>query len=353
MGGGGAAARGFGVVVLGHGSRAGGAAAALARTAAKLAERLECPVLPASLQFNRPTLEEACRRLAGEGVARIVVVPYFLFNGNHMRHDIPEELERIRARLPGGELELAEHLGEDDSLVEVLARRVAAASTDGDGAGGAAGSAGTAPREPAAIEAESFAVIDELLAPGDPEDPRYQVVRRVVHTTGDPGMAGRLRFSPGAVAAGLAALADGGRIVCDVNMVAAGVAPTAGRLGIEVLCGIASPEAARLAGQEGITRAAAAMQLLAAGDDQAGGTIVAVGNAPTALFACLELARRGRFTPSLVVGVPVGFVGAAESKEALADSGLEHITIPGRRGGSGIAVAIVNALMNMLGKEGT
>jgi len=221
------------------------------------------------------------------------------------------------------------------------------------------GEAGCAPLGQHPIEAESFGIIDSLLEPADPEDPAYQIVRRIVHTTGDPSMAHSVVISGGAIGAGLAAISVRAGIYCDVNMLASGIRPTAKRLGIDVTCLVADPAVVELARNEGITRGAAAVRLAArgsaasgeAGDAQPGagidGAIVAIGNSPTALFELLRLASEDGVRPALVVGVPVGFVGAAESKEALQESEIPYITIPGNRGGSTIAAAVVNALMRM------
>ncbi|MHB1324957.1 MAG: precorrin-8X methylmutase [Thermoleophilia bacterium] len=342
-----------GVVVIGHGSRAPEALVLLNWVADHLAERLAMPVLAASLQFNKPTLGECCRELATAGARRVVVAPYFLFNGNHLMKDIPEELDRLRLDLPGTEFILADSLGTDDLLVEVLARR-ALAKVDklGDGDSGdtagrngetfAAAAGAAIARHP--IEVESFEIIDSLLEPADAGDPEYQVIRRVVHTTGDPSLARAMFFSAAAIGAGLEAIAAGAGIYCDVNMVAAGIQPTTSILGLEVTCLVAETASAQLATEEGITRGAAAMRLATTTLD---GAIVAIGNSPTALFELLRLVEEQGLRPALIVGVPVGFVGAAESKEALAASAVPCITLPGNRGGSTVAVAIVNALIRL------
>lgn len=345
------------VVVLGHGSRAAGAAELLEWVAGRLALQLDCPVRAASLQFNRPTLEECCRQLAAEGARRVAVAPYFLFSGNHLTGDIPGEIERIREAVPGVELVLAPPLGADERLVEVLRERITGAGFPPQKEFPVKTSRQVQPEtgnwKPETlsqhpIEKQSFEIIDGLLEPDDPDDPGYQIVRRVVHTAGDPSLAWQLVFSPGAIDAGAAAIGKSAHIVCDVNMVAAGIEPTARRLGLDVICGVADGQTVTLARQEGLTRGAAAMRRLAA-DPETGlvNAIVAVGNAPTALFEVLRLAGEEGIAPALVVGVPVGFVGAAESKQALRESGLPHITLPGSRGGSGMAVAIVNALMRI------
>lgn len=361
------------IVLLGHGSRVPEAGELLGVIAARLGKRYDCPVLAASLQFNSPSLAQACRRLAADGARRIVVAPYFLFMGNHLQEDIPTELRLLQAELPGVELVLTDSLGPDERLVDVMQDRVDAflpgwsgSRSDGETAPGAevtdaarrlaaAGTAGESSAVPAdsprpldqhPIEAQSFDIIDELLQPADPAADAYQVARRVVHATGDPALAAALVFSEGALASAARAVADRARIICDVRMVAAGIGPTAARMGMELKCAVDAEATVALAAREGITRGAAGLRLAAAGQGL-DGAIVAIGNAPTALFECLRLAASQGARPALIVGVPVGFVGAAESKQALSESGLPHITLPGRRGGSNVAVAIVNALMRL------
>lgn len=334
------------VVVLGHGSRASGSHRTLEWVAGRLGARLDCHVRAAFLQFNQPDLAGCCRELADGGVTRIFIAPYFLFDGNHMIRDIPEELGKLEAELDGVDFYLASTLGTDEQMVRLLMKRI--------------GEAGYGPEPPARtdgpeltvhpIESESFRIIDRLVGPADPGDPRYVVSRRVVHATGDITLADALSFTGDAIGAGIRALAGGAPVFCDVNMVAAGVGPTARNLGLEVHCGIAEPETALVAASEGITRGAAAFRRRHREDSGAlDGAVAVIGNAPTALFELLRLARDEGIRPALVIGVPVGFVGAAESKEELAGSGLDAITLPGNRGGSNVAVAIANALMKMAG----
>lgn len=384
---------GTGVIVLGHGSKAPAALEVLNWVAERLAERLQVPVRAASLQFNKPSLEESCHELAAAGCLRIVVAPYFLFTGNHMMKDIPGILDRLREELPETEFVLADALGADDLMVEVLARRALAKCDLGQPggtvckpdsavkasavAGGEPGDAadlfasvlnsacgGRTPLAQHPIEAESFEIIDSLLEPADAEDPGYQVVRRIVHTTGDLSLARAVLLSDSAISAGVAAIGTGAGIYCDVNMVAAGIEPTAEKLGLEVTCLVADPAVAELASKDGVTRGAAAVRLAAGGAGNDSGeaqrsgaarsldeSIAVIGNSPTALFELLRLAAGEGVRPALIVGVPVGFVGAAESKEALIESDIPYITIPGNRGGSTIAAAIVNALMRMSARQ--
>jgi precorrin-8X/cobalt-precorrin-8 methylmutase len=202
--------------------------------------------------------------------------------------------------------------------------------------------------DPLEIERRSFAAIDDEVGAHRYDDCQWPIVRRIIHTTADFDFATTTCFSPGAVAAGIAALRRREKVLCDTNMVLAGANKTRlASFGSEIVCHVADPEVARQARDAGVTRSMLAMRRGVA----EGFGIFLVGNAPTALFELLELARAGMARPSLVVGVPVGFVGAVESKEALLASNLPFITCRGRKGGSAIAATILNALM-ILAEEG-
>ena len=202
--------------------------------------------------------------------------------------------------------------------------------------------------DPQRIEAESFAMIDREVGSHPYDDRQWPIVRRIIHTTADFDFAAITCFSPGAVDAGIAALRGGARILCDTHMVRAGVNKTRlAAYGSELLCHVADPDVAREARAAGVTRSLIAMRRGVA----EGCGIFLVGNAPTALFELLKLVGDGAAHPSLVVGVPVGFVGAAEAKEALLASGLPFITCRGRKGGSAIAAAILNALLLLAEQE--
>lgn len=200
--------------------------------------------------------------------------------------------------------------------------------------------------DPAAITAESFRRIDALLAPYELAADIYPIVRRVVHTTADLEWVATLRFHPLAVGAAVAALREGAAIVTDVRMVAAGInAARLQRLGGATECAVDTPEAARLAREAGITRSMAGLRFLAR---QLPRAIYVVGNAPTALFECLRLRDEGVIAPPAVIGVPVGFVSTVESKVALMRSDLTPwMSNVGPKGGSAVAAAIVNALLEL------
>lgn len=197
--------------------------------------------------------------------------------------------------------------------------------------------------DPVRIEEESFRIIEEELGPHRFPPDEFQVVRRVIHASADFEFARALRFAPGAVAAGAAALRRGATVVADVEMVQHGISKARlSKFGGEVRAFISDPDVAEEAKRLGITRAICAMRKAARTCPEA---VFAIGNAPTALLEVLRLAEAGDLRPACVVGVPVGFVSAAESKEMLAASRLPFIAALGRKGGSPVAVAAVNAML--------
>jgi precorrin-8X/cobalt-precorrin-8 methylmutase len=168
-----------------------------------------------------------------------------------------------------------------------------------------------------------------------------RVVVRMIHSCGMTDLPADVGFSEGVVRAARGALLGGAPVLCDAQMVASGI--TRSRLpgGNEVLCALGDPTVASLAARLRTTRSAAALELWR---PRLAGAVVAIGNAPTALFRLLELIADGAPAPAAVLGIPVGFIGAAESKQALAASGLEYLVVHGRRGGSAMTVAAVNAI---------
>jgi precorrin-8X/cobalt-precorrin-8 methylmutase len=204
--------------------------------------------------------------------------------------------------------------------------------------------------KPHEIEARSMAIIDTLLPPHSWTPGELAVVKRLVHTSGDPALVDCIRLHPAAIAAGVAALRRGAPVFTDVHMVRMGT--NRGRLealGSSCECLIDDPVLAEASRQSGHTRSQLAMRHFGPRLD---GAIVAIGNAPTALREVLALAAAGVARPALVIGMPVGFVDAAESKDALMASDLTYISIAGTRGGSPLAAATVNALLRVLEEEG-
>jgi len=197
-------------------------------------------------------------------------------------------------------------------------------------------------RDGAAIYERSFATIraEAELSRFSPEEARVAV--RVIHACGVVGITEDLQFSPGFTAAARAALLAGAPILCDAKMVAHGITRARLPASNEVVCTLDAAETPGIAARIGNTRSAAALELWG---PRLGGALVAIGNAPTALFHLLDLLDAGAHPPAAVIGMPVGFVGAVESKQALAEYGrVPFATVHGRRGGSAMAVAAVNAL---------
>lgn len=200
-------------------------------------------------------------------------------------------------------------------------------------------------RDGAEIYRRSFSTIraETDLARFTPEE--EQIAVRIIHACGLVEAAPDLVFSPGAVAAARKALRSGAPILCDSQMVAAGITRARLPAANPVICAMSDPTVPELAARIGNTRSAAALELWR---ERIGGSLVAIGNAPTALFRLLELLDEGCAAPAAVIGMPVGFVGAAESKEALmADGRVPYLVVRGRRGGSAMATAAVNALASV------
>lgn len=198
---------------------------------------------------------------------------------------------------------------------------------------------------PMEIEKRSFEIISGMLeSEGVALDPENElVIKRVIHTTADFEYVKNLVFSEHAVSIGIEALKNGCDIVTDTQMAKSGISKTTlAKLGGEVHCFMSDEDVAQEARARGVTRAAVSMEK-AAGLEKP--LIFAVGNAPTALIALDELIKAGRLAPKLIIGVPVGFVNVVESKELIIASSVPHIVARGRKGGSNVAAAIVNAML--------
>jgi precorrin-8X/cobalt-precorrin-8 methylmutase len=198
-------------------------------------------------------------------------------------------------------------------------------------------------RDAAEIYRQSFATIRAEADLARFPDDVAAVVVRLIHTCGQVDVAEHVAFSDDVVVKTRAALLAGSPILCDSSMVAAGVTRARLPADNEVVSLVADPRAAALADRLHTTRSAAGVELWAEG---LGGAVVAIGNAPTALFRLLELVDDGASTPAAVLGGPVGFVGSAQSKQELIDRprGMSYLVVRGRRGGSAMAAAAVNAI---------
>ncbi len=202
-------------------------------------------------------------------------------------------------------------------------------------------------KQPMDIENKSMEIIAPHLAGLNLSEAETKVYSRMIHASGDVDYAKVIRLHPKAIEVTQEALKRGANIYTDVEMVRTGINKKAfGRYGGKIECRVADPEIAEIAKREGITRSMAAMR--AFGKDLAG-SIIAIGNAPTALFEVLRLAEKENILPAVIIGIPVGFVGAADSKKLLAENTLvPYVTVEGTKGGSPIAASVVNAIMYLL-----
>ncbi len=202
-------------------------------------------------------------------------------------------------------------------------------------------------KDGAEIYRQSFATVQKEADLSRFSESESELVIRLIHACGMVDVVGDVVISRGAIEAGRTALASGAAIICDVHMVEQGIIRRNLPKDNQVLCNVRSNAARVITEQMGTTRSAAGIESL---EGHIAGAIVVIGNAPTALFHLLEMLDRGIAPPALIIGCPVGFVGAVESKEALIahQGGVPFITVRGRRGGSAIAAAAVNALCSGL-----
>jgi precorrin-8X/cobalt-precorrin-8 methylmutase len=338
-----------GVIILCHGSRGEQGALEVSETLKRLTEGVKpllspgVEVIGAALQFNHPTLEEAVESLVGRGVERIVIMPYFLFSGRHITEHIPQLVEKLRRIYPERQFIMANPLGLEEHFIARVAKRIEEAAPE------LSLNVHLSLNSPQDIERRSMEIVEKFLPPSlnISEDERL-LVKHIVHAGGDPQLAPLIRFSPGATSSGLSAIAKGSPIFTDVRMVAAGInRHLAESCGCSVSCAMDENKGLN----PNTTRAAAAMRHLG---KRLNGAIVAIGNAPTALRALLDLIDCKEIRPALIVGMPVGFVQAKESKDELMKRDIPCVTIAGTRGGSALAVATVNALLKIAaeGKSG-
>jgi precorrin-8X/cobalt-precorrin-8 methylmutase len=319
------------VLLLGHGSPVREANRVLRDVARSIqASGGYASVQPAFLQFEEPDFHAALDLIAREGAREVIITPYFLYRGSHITNDVPRLIEEAKKRHPGINLTLAPTLGFHTKLVDVAIERIEEAE-GGD-------ERPRFKRHP--IERESFGIIEKGLGGVRFSGSELSVVKRVIHATADFDFKELLSFSPGAVQAGIRAVLQGRNIITDVKMVEAGI-KSEGLTG-RVLCFSSDRDVARASRKVGATRTALSMRKGARFMESG---IAVVGNAPTALRELLRLVGCGEARPALVVGVPVGFVGAEEAKEELMRSGSEFISCKGKKGGSAVAVSIVNALI--------
>jgi len=341
-----------GLILIGHGSKLPHNRENLEKLAEILRKRSKFMVVDIAFMIrDMPTIAEAIDGVAKSGVSKIVLVPAFLAPGVHTTQDIPELIgvkeKESQLKVRGIELFYGEPLGGDERIAEILEEKALKAlgqeikcdSEIVDAYSIAASSK---------IVDKSMMLIRKAIGDILAKTPKNQVpvIERVVHATADPEFAKLLVVSDDAVDAGVAAIKAGAKIVTDVKMVKAGINEARlKKFGGKISTYTNDERVVKLANSESLTRSAAAMRL--AVKDGLDGAIVLIGNAPTAAFELAEQIKKGVVKPALIVAVPVGYVGAAESKEVVAKLPVPFIIIRGRKGGSTIAVAVFNSLLSM------
>jgi precorrin-8X/cobalt-precorrin-8 methylmutase len=354
-------------LLLGHGSRVKEANGNMLRVAKSLEEKgVFLTVQTAFLELSPPDIPEGIRACAQKGAEQIIVAPYFLHTGMHVRRDLPGIIKQEALKYPGTRITYARNIGFHPLLVDILLERLTEAasfkdireaeipSEDGIINKAEAKAAPVPARaekkfKPNEIEAESFRIILEEMGEHHFSPDELSIARRAVHASGDLEFAKLISFHPRFLEAAREAISGSKALLTDVNMVMAGVnRRLTAKFRMDLHCFI-SNEALKVESEKmGLTRSCLALRKGASLPDVGG---VLIGNAPTALREVIRLHKEEGFNPGFVIGAPVGFVDAEESKEALIQSGLPFAVVRGRKGGSPIAAAIMNAVLLLFDKS--
>ncbi|MFZ3121832.1 MAG: precorrin-8X methylmutase [Thermodesulfovibrionales bacterium] len=286
----------------------------------------------AYLQFAKPELPDTIKESVLNGAKKIIIHPYFLISGMHVTKDIPEMIKEAEKMYPDVEFIYTEPLGIHEKLVQVIMERISSARS-------------LLPKD---IEKKSFEIISEEIDLSDVPQEQVSIIKRVIHTTADFEFKRTLIFHPDAITTGINAIRSGKNILTDVEMVKAGInKKRLGKWGGEVICKIQNSKF-KTQNSENKTKAEMGIESALKENNNIG--IIAIGNAPTALLKVIDIFNNSSLVTrhsSLVIGVPVGFVKALESKALLSTQKFPFITNLSRKGGSPVAAAIVNALLKM------
>lgn len=292
----------------------------------------------AYLQFAEPGIADVIKECVSGGAKKIIIHPYFLSSGMHVTKDIPEIIKEAEKLYPSTEFLYTEPLGIHEKLIHVVMERIVAAK-------------GLKPMD---IEKRSFEIISEELDFSEIPQERLPIIKRVIHATADFEFKDTMVFHPDAIKTAIDAIKAGKNILTDVEMVKTGIIKRWLKpFGGKVICNINDEDVVRLSKDTGKTRSEIAIEKALRADNKIG--IIAIGNAPTALLKVIEILNSPihPFTnsPAVVIGVPVGFVKALESKTILSAQKFPFITNISRKGGTPVAVAIVNALLKLAKEE--
>lgn len=318
---------GLGIVLVGHGSTLKAANETVFDLSNFLYRATGLRIQPAFLQLVNPNIEEAATLLINDGCQKLVFIPYFLYKGQHVVSDLPEIIASLAKKWPLVDFQLTEPVGEDERLAHILVDKILAQ------AGALTG------RQ---IEELSLSLVEGMaLLPKNPLE--RQVAARVVHATGDLLLANQLVFASNFFSQALNYLQQPNPvIVTDVQMVAVGINAKLLPASSQIVCYL--DKIGNKTGPSRKTRCQLAVQKAVLDYPQAA---IVIGNAPTALAEVLQLVKDGHIEPPFIVGVPVGFVGAQQVKEKLRQTDIAYVTLPGTRGGSPVAAAIINAVLKL------
>lgn len=320
------------IIIVGHGSRSKEANTVLDKTAKSLKAKLPYLILTAALQFNKPSLSDAIKKAESSGFTEVVILPFFLYNGIHANNDIPKILEKEKKLYPKINFSFAEAIGDDYRIHEILLERINKAMSISS---------------PAEIEKASFEWINSKQNL-DKFGRNRKIAERIIHASGDLSLVNNIIISPTFLDESLRALKSGCVIFCDVKMVMTGInKKNAASHGNNFLCLIDDKNVVEKSTSSNTTRASISVREAVKQCDNKS-MIFVIGNAPTALFEICKLIENKNPVVASVIGMPVGFVGASESKELLAKQKIPYATIRGTKGGSALAVSTINALFNLI-----
>lgn len=324
-----------GFLIVAHGSRKDDANQQVIELVDKLNNYFQSDMFePAFMGLASPSLEDGIKALANKKIDQLIAYPYFLFKGMHFSKDIPNLIQaiidKLDTRIP---FKMLDPIGQNPRIIDLVQQELHDEVID---------QLQLKNIKPVEIEDRSMELIEESLNGHKIPENQKPVIKRVIHATGDFDFLTSMIFHNDAVSAGLKAIREKKTIYTDVKMVQAGINK---KLGHEVRCVLNEPEVISHAENQGITKAAASIKSLSHKLD---GNIIAIGNAPTALIELVDLIKNNGLKPALIVGIPVGFVNAKESKSYLRSvEDIPYITNQGQKGGSAVAVAIINALIKM------
>jgi len=344
-----------GLILVGHGSRLPQHKESIEKLAEILRSTSKFKLVETAYMIrNRPSIVEALDQMSKRGVKKVVLIPVFMTLGSHTLEDIPKILglgEGGRVTKWGGmEVIYGDPLGPDIRIAKIIEEKALEALGERMQPQISPDSEGLAATD--AIFETSMSVVRSMIreALEKVSEKHARIIERVVHATADPEFAKLIVIHDKAVEAGIKAIKSGAKVITDVKMVMAGINATKLRkFGGKILCYIDDERALKLASERNLTRAAAAMRLAINEDLNYG--IAVIGNSPTATFELVKAVKNKEAAPALIIATPVGFIKAAEAKEAVMKLEIPFITLRGFKGGSPIAVAIFNALLTLAEKS--